>query len=94
MYPQIAWELVTDPIFASHWPISLCGLYSLYEYGSTCFQLPIILRAMQPVVKHLYHSMGCIACVQMPVVFWWAKRFVFLSKVKLYLSKSKMSPTK
>ena len=43
---------------------------------TTCFQVPIILRAMQPVVNCLYHSTGCTACVQMPVVFWWAKEFV------------------
>jgi len=49
---------------------------------------------MQPVVKRLYHSIGCTACVQMSVVFWWAKQFVFLSKVKMYLSKSKTSRSK
>jgi len=93
--------LSTDRLGTSHGshlcePLALYlrGLYSFYEYDSTCFQVPIILRAMQPVVKHLYHSMGCTACVQMPVVFWWAKRFVFLSKVKMYLSKSKTSPSK
>jgi len=56
MYPWIIWELVTDPIFANHWPISLCGLYSLYLYDN--------------LFPSTYNTEGYAACSQLPISFY------------------------